>query len=127
MGYNKDIHMKIYAARKQINEEYSELEFYLEKISNQDLWLAIRQEDWYNVWVRTSTKSGVMLFDKLYNSAYYSVQSFLSERALREPDLTYEQAHVYDWELIQPITILTSEELAPYIASENDRYMFNKG
>lgn len=110
--------MKIYCARQEPNEEYSELEFYLDKIVNKDLWLALREDDLYNIWIKASNKSGKWLYIVIYNTAYYPKDVFMQSKAFTEP--YYDFKDLWLCEVLHPVTILTSEELADWLSTDDD-------
>ena len=120
--------MKIYTSRKVPDEEYSELEYYIDKICNKDMWLALKAEDYYYKWIRAYKNGDTITYSAVNNGAYYPRYYFYEGNEFGDrlrTDLTEREIGLIDCELVHPITILSTEELAEFISSEDDRYNFS--
>ena len=123
--------MKIYGSTRQFNSPREELDYYINKICNQDVWLAVRQEDIYNKWIKAYTKGDEILFSCVYNSAWFPKSYFYEDDdkvyeifGKLPKNLTSFDIHLFDCEVIHPIQTLNTNELSDYISSQDNRYTF---
>jgi len=111
--------MKIYARTHKAPQ--NELESYLYKLCNKDYWLAVREAEMYNKWIKCAEVDGKILYASIYNTAWYPKKDVL----YRVPDMEAKTINLDKCKVVHPITTLTSEELAEYISSPDTVYTFD--
>ena len=118
--------MKIYCNR-QFKDPQAELEHYLRQICDKDLWLAVRREDLYNLWVKASTINGKLCVAIVYNTSCYSLKYFMTYIAGVDAYRDADRILDGDYEVIHPVHMYSTEELASFIcaANDEDRYHFS--
>jgi len=119
--------MKIYCNKiPDIPDIDPELMRAIRQICNRDAWLAVRSEEWYNKWIKAAIVNGELKFDSIYNSAWYPKHEVIAKgQDISCCDLTATDIGLDDCRLIKPIEVLSSEELAMYISSEDNRFRFD--
>lgn len=119
--------MKIYCSKiPDVPNIDPELMRAIRQICNRDAWLAVREDDLYNKWIKAVSVNGELKFDSIYNTAWYPKQEvILRGQDADSCDLTAKDIHLDICELIKPVEVLSSEELAMYISSENNRFRFD--
>lgn len=115
--------MKIYCNR-QFKDPQAELGHYLRQICDKDLWLAVRKEDLYNLWVKASMINGELCVATVHNTAYYSLNYFMKYKTVADAD---PSEILKDCEVIHPVHMYSTEEISSFICAENnkDRYHFS--
>lgn len=121
--------MKIYCKTSRFADPQEELDYYIRKICNRDLWLAVKQEDTYYKWIRAYSNGDKITFSSVYNSAWYPEKYFYGEEVFGDKmptDYTAEDINLSECEVVHPVQTYSTEELVPYICGEDeDRYRFS--
>lgn len=94
----------------------------LKRICDKDVWVALLREGLYTVWVRSYSNGEGMLYNSVHNSAWYP-EDYFRDTKLNDR-LDAREIQLSDCELRKPVETLSTEELIPYICSEDDRYRF---
>ena len=122
--------MKIYCKTSRFADPQGELYYYIRKICNKDLWLAVKQEDTYYKWIRAYSNGSEITFSSIYNSAWYPEKYLYGEVDAfgdkMPTDLTATAIALDYCEVVHPVQMYSTEELAPYICSEDNRYRFSE-
>lgn len=121
--------MKIYCSTSRFADSQDELDFYINKICNKDLWLAVYQDDSYYKWIRAYSNGGQITFSSIYNSAWLPESYFynIDTPGGLATNLTAQTIGLSYCEVVHPVQILSTEELIPYICGEDDsRYRFSE-
>ncbi len=120
--------MKIYCKTSRFADPQEELDYYIRKICNRDLWLAVKQDDMYYKWIRAYSNGGEITFSSINNSAWYPEKYFYGEAAFGDKmptDLTAKDIELFDCEVVHPVQVYSTEELVPYICSDDNAYRFS--